>query len=62
MLVQIRGKLRRGVGLVLLFVLAVGLGIGNPVWANGKTKIFWDSWGVPHIFAANETKLMEAFG
>lgn len=62
MLVQIRGKLRRGIGLVLLFVLAVGLGIGNPVWANGKTEIFWDSWGVPHIFAANETKLMEAFG
>lgn len=62
MLVQIRDQLQRGIGLVLLFVLALGLGIGNPVWANGKTEILWDSWGVPHISAPNETKLMEAFG
>ncbi len=59
---QIRGQLQRGIGLVLLFVLALGLGIGNPVWANGKTEILWDSWGVPHISAPDETKLMEAFG
>ncbi len=36
--------------------------MGNPVWANNKTEILWDNWGIPHIFASDEPKLMEAFG
>ncbi|MCT0252585.1 acylase [Synechocystis sp. CS-94] len=62
MLVGMGRKLRRSIGGILLFLLALGLGLTNPVWANDKTEILWDSWGIPHIFAPNETQLMEAFG
>lgn len=59
---QIRTRLRRLTGLILLFVLALGVGIFTPVWGQGKTEILWDEWGIPHIFAPNEVALFEAFG
>jgi len=30
--------------------------------AQTPTEIYWDSWGVPHIFAPTEEKLFQAFG
>src|SRR6266550_3630873 len=29
---------------------------------GGKTEILWDTWGVPHIFAADDAGLFKAYG
>ena len=53
--------------LLLLIVLVVGLNACGPASRlveepTGPTEILWDSWGVPHIFAADMPNLFYAFG
>lgn len=44
----------------LFFVLTFGQ--GNAQQIQAPTEIFWDTWGVPHIYAPNEEQLFYAFG
>ncbi len=34
----------------------------QPAWSRDKTEILWDEWGIPHIFATQETDLFRGFG
>ena len=52
---------------LLLIVLVAGLNACGPASRlveepTGPTEILWDSWGVPHIFAADMPELFYAFG
>lgn len=44
----------------MFFILTVGQVQAQPDQA--PTEIFWDTWGVPHIYAPNEEQLFYAFG
>jgi acyl-homoserine-lactone acylase len=46
--------------LVLIMLLAPVLSIAHG--QSNKTEILWDTWGVPHIFAADNRSLFYAFG
>lgn len=50
------------VGLLMLLVLLLLPGQGMVKAQTAKTEILWDIWGVPHIFAADNTGLFYAFG
>ncbi|MFM1843529.1 MAG: hypothetical protein RLZZ490_2272 [Cyanobacteriota bacterium] len=59
---RIKTSLQRLMGLILLFIFALGLGVFTPAWGQNKTEISWDEWGIPHIFAPDEVALFEGFG
>jgi len=48
--------------LVLGTVIILSLGKLKPLVAIHKTEILWDTWGVPHIEAKDNSSLFQAFG
>jgi hypothetical protein len=52
---------------IILFVMLLALSLGSHCSTPNEqqytqTEILWDSWGVPHIYAATEADLYYAFG
>ncbi|MGH9336838.1 MAG: penicillin acylase family protein, partial [Vicinamibacteria bacterium] len=52
--------MRRAILLALLFSPACGDGASKS--ESSRTELLWDTWGVPHIFAADEEAAFYAFG
>ncbi len=48
-------------GLVLAVGISWAAATPTPSGQN-QAEILWDSWGVPHIYATNDTSLFKAFG
>ena len=46
------------IGVLLLGVLVTVPGSAR----QQQTEILWDTWGVPHIYAATESEAFRAFG
>jgi acyl-homoserine-lactone acylase len=40
----------------------IGVFLTGTLWAQEPTSIFWDDWGVPHIYAKTEKELFFSFG
>ncbi len=47
---------------LLAAITAIAMGWTMPGWSRGQTEILWDTWGVPHISAPDQTSLFRAFG
>ncbi len=48
----------------LIFLLVLSVSCGSPKDANQITEneILWDTWGIPHIYATDDTNLYEMLG
>src|SRR5262245_53478379 len=42
--------------------LVCSLALSAPASAQSSTEILWDSWGVPHVYAADQEHALYAFG
>ena len=56
------GKMRKFMAVFLITILGTLLIFTVPSLSNNSPEILWDTWGVPHIYAENNTSLFKAFG
>ncbi len=48
--------------LALSTILVISLTFTMPMSSANQTEIFWDNWGVPHIYGTDNNSLFKAFG
>ncbi|MGK7955017.1 MAG: acylase [Crocosphaera sp.] len=50
------------IAILLITLLMFVLMFNQPSLSQNSPEILWDTWGVPHIYAENNTNLFRAFG
>ncbi|MGK7880382.1 MAG: acylase, partial [Crocosphaera sp.] len=54
--------MKKFIAVFLITILGILLIFTVPSFSKNSPEILWDTWGVPHIYAENNTSLFKAFG
>ncbi|MEL4894820.1 acylase [Crocosphaera sp. Alani8] len=54
--------MKKFIAILLTTILGISLIFTIPGLSRNTTEILWDTWGIPHIYAQDNTKLFKAFG
>ncbi|ACB53954.1 putative 7-beta-(4-carbaxybutanamido)cephalosporanic acid acylase [Crocosphaera subtropica ATCC 51142] len=54
--------MQKFIAILLTTILGILLIFTVPSLSKNSSEILWDTWGIPHIYAKNNTSLFQAFG